>query len=161
MNAKLFLAQLLAQGNVIPDNAYEVNVNTHEVVFYAEEPYEQQLRYSGKHTSNMIFDGSIEFDNEQIAYETYVLEFEDSEFTVEEFNQWLAENPFILEELKAKQQIAVKRLAELGDVINAALAEGEKLAEELGLPFNVKLGGSIQDVRKLAAVDWDSSSMYC
>lgn len=160
MDAKLFLAQLLAQGHVIPENAYEICVNTDDVEFRAKDKIEHK-NWNGQYTwmSNHI--DSIFFENEQVGYDKYTLEFEDNEFTVEEFNQWLADHPNIIEEQKELQRVATKRLAELADTINAAIAEGEKLAAESGLPFMVKLGGEYQDVRKLASVDWNSSSMYC
>lgn len=144
MDAKLFLAQLLAQGHVIPEGAEDIEVATDCVYF---NPY-----VSGQ---------TVFFENEQVGYDKYTLEFEDTEFTVEEFNQWLADHPNIVEEQKQLQRVATKRLAELAETIDAAIAEGEKLAAESGLPFMVKLGGEYQDIRKLASVDWDSSSMYC
>lgn len=161
MNAKLFLATLLADGHTIPENAHSVYFESDQVNFYAAEEFEQQS-WGGRTTvTDYIHGADISFSNERIAYDTNTITFEGGEFTVAEFNEWLAANPLIVEELKTRKQIAIKRLAELGDVINAALKEGEALADELGLPFMVKLGGSRQDVRKLAAVDWDSSSMYC
>lgn len=161
MNAKLFLATLLAEGHTIPDNAHDIAVGYHEVDFYAAEPFEQTFASGRIHKSELIYGASIEFDNPQVAYDRFTMEFSDNKFTVEEFNEWLAENQNVVEVIKAKQQVAVKRLAELAETINACLQEGEALANDLCLPFMVKLGGSLQDVRKLAAVDWDSSSMYC
>lgn len=160
MDAKLFLAQLLAKGHTIPENAHRAIVYTEQVCFYAKEPYDQAV-WNGIRASEYIYGADIDFENEQVAYDSYVINFEDEAFTIEEFNAFLAENPLLVEELKFRQQLAVKRLAELASVITEALQEGEVLASELGLPFVVKLGGSLQDVRKLAAVDWDSSSMYC
>lgn len=161
MDAKLFLVQLLAKGEVIPENAYEVEVCTDMVYFYTEHPYEYKDWRGNTATARMLREGSISFDNEQVGYESYTLEFSDNEFTVAEFNEFLAQNPNIVETMKANQQEGVKCLRILSEVISDALREGEEIAKELGLPFVVNLGGSQQDVRKLAAVDWDSSSMYC
>lgn len=155
MDAKLHLANLLAQGHTIPEEAYEISVETDSVAFLLEEPR------TGTHGYKTRYLDCIYFDNPQVAYDTYTLEFEDTDFTVEEFNQWLAENPGILEKQAEKQKVAMARLAELSQIVSEALAEGEELAADAGLPFVVNLGGSLQDVRKLAAVDWDSSSMYC
>lgn len=159
MDAKLHLANLLAQGHRIPDETYEIEVNTECVSFYSEFPKEREHRWGGRYETRFI--DSIDFPNEQVAYDTFTVEFEDTEFTLEEFNEWLAENPGIVEQQAELQRVASGRLAELAEVINAALKEGEKLANEAGLPFIVNLGGEYQDVRKLAAIDWDSSSMYC
>lgn len=159
MDAKLHLANLLAQGHVIPDETYEIEVGCDSVLFYAEHERPREHRWGGRTMTRFISD--IGFPNEQVAYDTYTIEFSDTEFTLEEFNQWLAENPGIVEKQAELQRVASGRLAELAEVINAALKEGEKLANEAGLPFVVNLGGEYQDVRKLAAIDWDSSSMYC
>jgi hypothetical protein len=155
MDAKLHLANLLAQGHTIPEDAYVIEVEADSVDFLLEEPHIGANGYRTRYLS------SIYFDNPRVAYDTYTMEFEGREFTVEEFHQWLAENPGILEKQAELQKSAMARLAELSQIVSEALVEGEKLAAEAGLPFVVNLGGSMQDVRKLAAVDWDSSSMYC
>lgn len=161
MDAKLFLVQLLAKGEVIPENAYRVEVCTDMVYFYTENSFEYQDWSGNTRSTTMLRDGHISFDNEQVGYESYTLEFTNDEFTVAEFNEFLAQNPNIVETMKENQREGVKRLRLLSEVISDALEEGEEIAKELGLPFMVNLGGSQQDVRKLAAVDWDSSSMYC
>lgn len=156
MDAKLHVANLLAQGMVIPEGTYEIDVCTDSVDFLREEPVIGSRGYASKYIDGYYF------DNPQVAYDTYTLEFSGPhEFTLEEFNAWLAANPGIVERQAALQKTAMIRLAELSEIVSDALAEGEKLAAEAGLPFKVNLGGSEQDVRKLGAVDWDSSSMYC
>lgn len=160
MDAKLHLANLLAQGSTIPEGAFSICVETDSVYFYTEFPHER-TDWRGSTYKTDLMEETWCFDNPRVAYDTYTLEFSNTEFTLEEFQEWLDANPGILERQAELQQHAMGRLAELASLINAALVEGEALAADAGLPFVVNLGGQMQDVRKLAAVDWDSSSMYC
>lgn len=104
----------------------------------------------------------VEVEAEQLGYDTYSFELAPEEFTIEELQAYMA-GPFE-EELRvynAEKQAAVARIAQLSDSVQGILQEILELANKYNVPANIKIGKHTNDFRKVDAVDWDSSSMYC
>lgn len=146
MDAMLFLQKLIQEGEVsIPDGTNSIEVNRHDVTFYdVDDDY-------------ITCDW---FENEQIAYDEYQYEVS-GEFTLEEFDQWCAENPTALQDYYESVRKGLVRLAVIADEIQSLIKQGKEISKKTGAPFELTVDGVSFDIRTLAHVDWNSSSMYC
>lgn len=146
MNAMLFLQKLIKEGEVsIPDGTHSIELNCHDVTFYDVDD---------------DYIGCDWFENEQLAYDEYRYDVS-GEFTLEEFDQWCAENPTALQDYYVSVKQGLVQLAVIAHEIESLIKQGKKISKETGAPFELTVDGVSFDVRTLAYVDWNSSSMYC
>lgn len=146
MDAMLFLQKLIKEGEVsIPDGTNSIELNRHDVSFYdVDDDYL----------------GCDWFENEQIAYDEYQYEVS-GEFSLEEFEQWREANPTALQDYYESVRQGLVKLAVIADEIQSLIKQGKEISKITGAPFELNVDGAIFDVRTLAHVDWNSSSMYC
>lgn len=147
MERKLALALALARGQRIHDEAHTIEVGGEDADFYSE---------AGRYLA------SVDIGNEYIGQDIWSLDLTgDYEFTVEEFNEWLEDNPTAVADYQRELQSAMARLAEITPEVQEKLAEALSLSKKYGLPFTVDVEGEEVDLRRAHLVDWNSSSMYC
>lgn len=148
MNAMLHLALLLEEGYSIPKNAHEVE-HMHDSIYFTDE-YDAYIPLS-----------TIRFDNEQVGYDEYTYEFTNTEFTVDEFYEWLETHNDAIAEYNRDRQYAIQILASITAGIKNQVKDAVDVARKYHIPFTLEIDGVEFDTRKLKYVDWDSSSMYC
>lgn len=147
MDAKLFLLKMIEEGATsIPEGTTDIEMYATEVNYFDDEG------------------GCIDWlwiDNAQIAYDTYEYDFNSDHFTVEEFEEWKAANPNALTDYYEKVKSGVELLAGISAQVNSLIRQGREISESTGTPFELTIGVTTFDVRKIEHVDWCSSSMYC
>ncbi|MND52506.1 hypothetical protein D3C80_435230 [compost metagenome] len=157
MDAKLFILwQMQQYKEKFPVGTLRVEVNSCEILFHGDVRFVES-RFGSYETTEIE---SFEFDNERIAPDVYEFEYQDS-FSIEEMLEAQATYEADLATYKLQQQDALVKLELLAKDITQKVNEGLALAEQFGVPFNVRVGKYTNDLRKIDAVDWDSSSMYC
>ena len=149
MKTLLYVARLVSTGELDVENAYQIEVETQEVLVYKEG----QCKCTDYHC----------LDSERLGPDKYDFELEPTTLEVETVLDYIKSGQYDLDldAYNVAKQNAVARVAELIAEVSGPMAELLTLANEFNIPANIKVGKYTNDFRLIAAVDWDSSSMYC
>lgn len=148
MKTLLYVAKLIRQGDLDVEGCVKITTSCQEV-----EAIGPDGRYKDYHS----------VDSDRLGPDKYSFELSYEEYEVQEVLDYIASGKYDLDldtYNKAKQN-AVARVAELIAEVSAPFSELLTLANEYNIPANIKVGKYTNDFRRIDAVDWDSSSMYC